>query len=200
MANETQSEFTTDTANSEEMYNKLDELSDDEFMDQVDDISFEDNSESQDEEEVEDEDTEDTDDNLGDGDYDDESDDESADESSDPAQEEDDDQDEYEDEQVDDQPNDEGQEDYETAKKFYEEITGTEYKSRGRKLRVRDAEHAKALIHKGFDYSKKMEALKPHRRTVKTLEKEGLLDDPERLNVLLEANAGNPNAIKKLLS
>ena len=50
----------------------------------------------------------------------------------------------------------------------------------------------------GVDYSRKMEAMKPYQRVLKTLEKNDLLDIG-RLNFLIDLDKKNPEAIKKFL-
>lgn len=82
----------------------------------------------------------------------------------------------------------------------YKELFGQPIKASGRNVNLRDAEHARSLIQLGVDYNKKMQHMRPHQQTLKTLEKEGLLNDTEQLNLLLEAKQGNPNAIRKLIS
>ena len=91
-------------------------------------------------------------------------------------------------------------EDIETYKQVYQELFGQPIKASGREVKLRDAVQARNLIEMGVDYNKKMQYMKPHMQTLKTLEKEGLLGDIEQLNLLLEAKQGKPEAIKKLLA
>lgn len=87
--------------------------------------------------------------------------------------------------------------------KVYEEtynaLFGSPVKGGGREVQVRNAEHARNLMEMGIDYSKKMEHMKPHMRALRTLEKEGLLENEDMFNLLLEAKQGNPDAIKRLI-
>jgi hypothetical protein len=54
------------------------------------------------------------------------------------------------------------------------------------------------LAQMGADYSRKMEAMKPYQRVIKTLEKNGLLDI-EKVNFLIDLNKKDPGAIQKFL-
>ena len=85
-------------------------------------------------------------------------------------------------------------------KKVYSQLFGAPIKASGREVKLRDADHARNLIEMGVDYNKKMQRMRPHMQALKTLEKEGLLDDVDQLNLLLEAKDGNQEAIKKLIS
>ncbi|MCD6136272.1 hypothetical protein J7J63_06155, partial [Candidatus Bipolaricaulota bacterium] len=100
-----------------------------------------------------------------------------------------------------DQPN---EEDLSASLQLYEEtykqLFENPIKASGREFQLKDSAQALNLIEMGVDYNKKMQHMRPHMQTLKTLEKEGLLDDTEQLNLLLEAKQGNPEAIKRLLS
>ena len=82
----------------------------------------------------------------------------------------------------------------------YNLIFGKPIKASGREVQLRNPEHAKNFIEMGIDYNKKMQAMKPHMKTLKTLEKEGLLDDMDKLNLLLEVKHGNKDALKRLIA
>lgn len=97
-----------------------------------------------------------------------------------------------------DQPGEDA-EPVEAYKEVYEELFNKPIKASGREVKLRDAVQARNLIEMGVDYNKKMQYMKPHMQTLKTLEKEGLLGDIEQLNLLLEAKQGKPEAIKKLI-
>lgn len=103
----------------------------------------------------------------------------------------------------DEQPNDEANDEdtvfnYEAEyKKLFEPI-----KSSGRTIKLKNIDHAINLVQMGDDYYKKMHAIKPHMKTLKTLEKAGLLtvEKEERLNLFLEIENGNKDAMKRLVA
>jgi hypothetical protein len=90
--------------------------------------------------------------------------------------------------------------------KAYEEafklLYGKPIKASGREVQLRNPDHARNFIEMGIDYNKKMQSMKPHLRTLKTLEKEGLLEagKEERLNLLLEIEKGNKDALKRFIA
>jgi hypothetical protein len=90
--------------------------------------------------------------------------------------------------------------DEELAIKTYELLYGKPIKASGREVRFKDPEHVLHFAQMGIDYNKKMRDMRPHRSTLKTLEKEGLLGDEEKLNLLLEVKQGNKEALKRLLA
>jgi len=102
------------------------------------------------------------------------------------------------------QPNEEEQEITDEAR--YQEafnlLYGDPIKASGREVQLRNPEHAKNFIEMGIDYNKKMNSMKPHLRTLKTLEREGLLDagKEERLNLLIEIEKGNKDALKRFIA
>ena len=135
---------------------------------------------------------------LGDDDEEESEDEVNEEEESESADEDGSEQTEEEEDPEDDQPTD--SHDNDQYKKTYDQLFGEPIKASGREVKLRDASHARNLIQLGVDYNKKMQHMRPHQQTLKTLEKEGLLDDTEQLNLLLEAKQGNPAAIKKLIS
>jgi len=82
----------------------------------------------------------------------------------------------------------------------FELLYGNPIKASGREVQLRNPEHAMNFIEMGIDYNKKMHSMKPHLKTLKTLEKEGLLDDAETLNLLLEVKHGNKDALKRFIA
>lgn len=72
------------------------------------------------------------------------------------------------------------------------------FKAAKREVQVKTTEDARRLMQMGVDYSRKMEAMKPYQRVLKTLEKNDLLDG-EKINFLIDLSNKNPDAIKKLL-
>ncbi len=82
----------------------------------------------------------------------------------------------------------------------YKQLFGSPIKASGREVQLRDVTQVRSLTEMGLDYNKKMQHMRPHMQTLKTLEKEGLLGDEEQLNLLLEAKQGNIDAIRRLIS
>lgn len=80
---------------------------------------------------------------------------------------------------------------------FHKEITG-EFKAAGGQFVVKDAKEARQLMQKGIDYTRKMQAMAPHRKMLMTLERAGLADE-DKINYLIELAQGNPQAIHKLI-
>lgn len=81
---------------------------------------------------------------------------------------------------------------------FYTKLTGP-IKADGREIKVRSADDAVRLIQMGYNYSRRMEELKPMKAVVQMLENNGL-KDPEKLNFAIELMKGKPEAIQKLLA
>jgi hypothetical protein len=81
-------------------------------------------------------------------------------------------------------------------------LYGKPIKASGREVQLRNPEHARNFIEMGIDYNKKMHDMKPHLRTLKTLEKEGLLESgkEERLNLLIEIEKGNKDALTRFIA
>lgn len=81
-------------------------------------------------------------------------------------------------------------------------LYGDPIKASGREVQIRNPEHARNFIEMGIDYNKKMHAMKPHQKVLKTLEREGLLESgqEEKLNLLLEVQKGNKDALKRLIA
>lgn len=82
-------------------------------------------------------------------------------------------------------------------KAFYEAMTSP-VKANGKEYRFDKPEDLKRLISMGLDYNRKMSALKPHRKTLKLLEDNGLLDE-QKLSFLIDIDKKDPKAIAKLL-
>lgn len=78
---------------------------------------------------------------------------------------------------------------------MYETLTAP-IKANGKDL-VLTPEELRQLAQKGANYTQKMQALAPHRKTLLMLENNGL--DAERLNFLIDLNRKDPAAIQKFL-
>jgi hypothetical protein len=83
---------------------------------------------------------------------------------------------------------------YET---FYKQVMAP-FKANGKTIELRTPEEAISLMQMGANYTRKMQDIQPHRKTLLMLENNGLLD-PDRLSLLIDVEKGNPEAIKKLL-
>lgn len=123
-------------------------------------------------------------------------------EDSDNAEDEDSEETEEEDEADENQPDEDGENDKPDYEAEFQKLFGEPIKAGGRMTQLRNVDHAKNLIEMGIDYNKKMQGMRPHMQTLKTLEKEGLLgeDKQDRLNLLLEIEKGNTDALKKFIA
>lgn len=84
--------------------------------------------------------------------------------------------------------------DYES---FYKEVMKP-IKANGKTVEVRTPEEAIQLMQMGANYTRKMQDIAPHRKTLLMLENNGLLD-PDKLSYLIDLDKKNPEAIKKLI-
>jgi hypothetical protein len=82
-------------------------------------------------------------------------------------------------------------------KQFYEQLTAP-LKASGKELKFNDPAEMRRLMQMGVDYNEKMAAFKPHRKMLKLLENNGLLDE-QKLSFYIDVDKGNPAAIAKLL-
>lgn len=82
-------------------------------------------------------------------------------------------------------------------KAFYEKIMSP-IKASGRTIELKSPEEAIRLMQFGADYTRKMQALAPHRKALIMLENNGLLDEG-KLSYLIDLEKKNPEAIKKLI-
>lgn len=90
---------------------------------------------------------------------------------------------------------DEGEKpDYE---KLYNDLISP-FKANGREIKVDNIEDARRLMQMGANYNKKMSAMKPHLKTLKLLENNGLLDE-QKLSFYIDLEQKKPEAIAKLL-
>ena len=71
-------------------------------------------------------------------------------------------------------------------------------KAAKRQITPTSPDDMRRLAQMGADYSRKMEAMKPYQRVIKTLEKNGLLDI-EKVNFLIDLDKKDPGAIQKFL-
>jgi hypothetical protein len=72
------------------------------------------------------------------------------------------------------------------------------FKANGKTVELRSPEEAIALMQMGANYTKRMQAIQPHRKVLMMLESNGLLDEG-KLSFLIDIDRKDPEAIKKLL-
>ena len=82
-------------------------------------------------------------------------------------------------------------------KKFYEKIM-TPFKANGKVITLKTPEEAIQLMQMGANYTRKMQAIAPYKKTLLMLENNGLLDE-DKLSFLIDLDKKNPEAIKKLI-
>jgi hypothetical protein len=80
---------------------------------------------------------------------------------------------------------------------FYKKVTAS-FKADGKELQIRSPEDAVRLMQMGVNYSRRMQEMKPLRAQHEMLKSVGL-DDPNKLNHMIEVMQGKPDAIQKLL-
>lgn len=80
---------------------------------------------------------------------------------------------------------------------FYKQVTAP-FKADGKDIQVRSPEDAIRLMQMGVNYSRRMHEMKPIRAQYEMLKAQGL-DDPNKLNFMIEVMKGKPEAIQKLL-
>lgn len=80
---------------------------------------------------------------------------------------------------------------------FYQKITAP-FKADGKDFSVRSPEDAIRLMQQGVNYSRRMQELKPMKQLNRMLTDHGL-NDPNKLNFLIDLSKGDKGAIEKLL-
>lgn len=81
----------------------------------------------------------------------------------------------------------------------YERLIETPIKADGKDIKLKSVDEAIQLIQMGVNYNKKMAELKPHRKLLKTLENNQLLNEND-INFLVDLKNKKPEAIAKLLA
>jgi hypothetical protein len=74
----------------------------------------------------------------------------------------------------------------------------TPFKANGKQIELRSIDEAIQLMQMGANYTRKMQDMAPHRKTLLMLDNNQLMD-PDKLSFLIDLNNGNPAAIQKLL-
>jgi hypothetical protein len=82
-------------------------------------------------------------------------------------------------------------------KAFYDRVM-TPFKANGKTIELRNLDEAISLMQMGANYTRKMQDMAPHRKTLLMLEN-AQLTDPDKLSFLIDINNGDPKAIQKLL-
>lgn len=80
---------------------------------------------------------------------------------------------------------------------FYKQIMAP-FVANGKTIELRSPEEAISLMQMGANYTRKMQAIAPHRKVLMMLEANGLLDEG-KLSFLIDIEKKNPEAIKKLV-
>lgn len=83
-------------------------------------------------------------------------------------------------------------------KAIYEELFGKPIRASGQDITLHNVDEAKSLIQKGVGFHTKMNRVHADLKYVEMLRNNGLLDE-DKLSLLIDAQAGKPGAIKKLL-
>jgi hypothetical protein len=83
-------------------------------------------------------------------------------------------------------------------KAVYEKLFGKPIRAAGQDITLHDPDEAISLIQKGVGFHTKMNRLHGDLKYVEMLRNNGLLDE-QKLSLLIDAQAGKPGAIKKLL-
>ena len=85
----------------------------------------------------------------------------------------------------------------EEYKAFYDQVMAP-FKANGKTIQLTDPAEAIQLMQMGANFTRKMQAIAPHRKTLLMLENNGLLDE-DKLSYLIDLDKKNPEAIKKLV-
>ena len=80
---------------------------------------------------------------------------------------------------------------------FYKKLMAP-LKANGKTIEIKNPDEAVQLMQMGANYTRKMQALAPHRKYLLMLENNGLLDEG-KLSYLIDLDKKNPEAIKKLI-
>jgi hypothetical protein len=71
-------------------------------------------------------------------------------------------------------------------------------KANGKTIDLKDVEEVRQLVQQGANYTRKMQAIAPHRKMLTMLENNGLLSE-DKLSFLIDLEKGDPKAVQKLL-
>jgi len=82
-------------------------------------------------------------------------------------------------------------------KAVYDKIMAP-FNANGKQIKLNDPEEAIKLMQMGANYTRKMNAIAPHRKMLMMLQNNGLLDEG-KISYLIDLDKKNPEAIKKLV-
>lgn len=132
----------------------------------------------------------------------------------DDTQDESTDLDEADDEELDDETEEDDSEDESDSEDGLEEDEDTDeepattstskifkpFKANGKEIQVKNEDDAIRLMQLGANYNLKMAGMKPHLKTIRMLEENDLLEDQDKLNLLIAVSKGDKEAIMKLVA
>ena len=82
-------------------------------------------------------------------------------------------------------------------KSFHDRVMAP-FQANGKTIQLRSVEEAIQLMQQGANYTRKMQAIAPHRKVLMMLENNGLLDE-SKLSRLIDLEKKNPDAIRALV-
>lgn len=82
-------------------------------------------------------------------------------------------------------------------KAFYEQVMAP-FTANGKTIQLKDPKEVIQLMQQGANYTRKMQAIAPHRKVLTMLQNNGLLDE-DKLSFFIDLEKGSPEAIQKLL-
>jgi len=91
-------------------------------------------------------------------------------------------------------------EEYAKYKAFYDEVTGAEFVANGRKMKgFTDPKKLIVSQQLSANYSEKMAAFKKYKPFIDPLQRKGLLEDPEKFDLMMNIVDGDKEALKKFI-
>ena len=72
------------------------------------------------------------------------------------------------------------------------------FNANGKQIQLKDPQEVIQLMQQGANYTRKMQAIAPHRKILMMLDNNGLLDE-SKLSYLIDLDKKNPEAVKKLI-
>lgn len=82
-------------------------------------------------------------------------------------------------------------------KAFHDQVMAP-FQANGKTIQLRSVQEAIQLMQQGANYTRKMQAIAPHRKVLMMLENNGLLDE-SKLSRLIDLEKKDPNAIRELV-
>jgi len=81
----------------------------------------------------------------------------------------------------------------------YAKLVGSPIKANGKEIVLKNTDEVLRLVQQGANYNKRMEELKPARKSAAILESAGLLGNDVALSHMIDLYNGNPQAIAKMI-